>query len=96
MSLYDGKTLEADYRQLVRDNLAKLEAERIARENTRRNANGYFQVIDGVCRFVQTLPDGKVSRTSNRSRDRQYRQNLASAKAFEAKREDRDWRKVYG
>lgn len=84
MSLYDGRTLEADYRQLVRDNLRKLEAERIDRENRHRIESGYFQMVDGYLRFVQVVPTVAPKRPGNR--DRQVRQSNRTASQYEAKR----------
>lgn len=86
MSLYDGKTLEADYRQLVKDNLAKLERQVEIAKNKRRTANGYYQVINGSLRFVEVIKPKPIKRDANRRKDGLIRSSNRSAQAFASDR----------
>lgn len=86
MSLYDGKTLESDYRQLVKDNLTRLATDIESARNEKRMASGYFQVIDGTLRFIQTIQSEPIRRDGNRRRDGLIRSSNRSAQEFASNR----------
>lgn len=90
MSLYTGVTLEADYRQLVSDNLAKyaqvkrLEAEPTVWRAVIRDVGGPIPIVIPIQEIASQEPkDDRPSSwryAQNRSQEPNYRRSLRTAK----------------